>query len=94
MSIPCSSFPNEICFIISGIVHPHAGENGATPGGGGKKSGLGGQRTEDFGCGAMLCIQRSLEVKVRELESGPAWGGRIRPAPIGATLSLPLLHLD
>src|SRR3954471_23390392 len=31
ISIPCSSFPNEICLIDSGIVHPRTGEKTATP---------------------------------------------------------------
>jgi hypothetical protein len=31
ISIPSSSFPNEICFINSGMYHPRAGENRPAP---------------------------------------------------------------
>src|SRR5688572_30069702 len=95
MSIPCSSFPKEICFIISGMYHPHAGENGATPGGSGENSGLGGVALKTSVV-ERCCIQLSLEVEVREPgEASRRWSGGSAPAPTGvATLSDPLLHLD
>src|SRR5687767_12916737 len=92
MSIPCSSFPNEICFIISGMYHPRAGENGATPGGSGENSGLGGVALKTSVV-ERCCNQLSLEVEVRDEESHRASAGGIPPRSPPVP-SRPLLHLD
>src|SRR5688500_3853538 len=88
MSIPWSSFPKEICFMVSGIDHPHAGENSPAPCHRDDFA-MAGRSMHFLNCGTVSFVHSASMAKVR------AWSpssGRARGPP--GSGSHPSLHLD
>src|SRR5215216_897738 len=98
ISIPSSSFPNEICFINSGMYHPRAGENRPAPNAAANFAAPERGRKTNLDCRARCVDHVFVVVKVGEA-GNRGWNAadcsqRQFPVPGSLFPLTSLLHLD